>query len=335
MDLRTTYLGLELEHPIVASSSPLSKDLDGIKRLAEAGASAIILFSLFEEQIQKDRESLEFIIDKSSFGYAESLSFFPEPDDYDVGPYGYLELIHQASRAVDVPIIGSLNGVSEHGWSGYAKDMVSAGAAAIELNVYFLPVDLEISSQEVEEQYLRVVRTVRDAVEVPIAVKLSPYFSSTGNMAKRLVAAGANGLVLFNSFYQPDFDIEKRLVESRLELSQPAEIRLPLLWLSVLYGKLECSLGATTGVQSEREVVKYLMAGADAVMSTSALLRAGEEHLGTLVKGLGSWMDRHGYESVAQMKGSMSLQNCAEPEALVRANYIKMLQSYRQNAFSR
>jgi dihydroorotate dehydrogenase (fumarate) len=334
MNLKTTYLGLDLKHPIVASSSPQSKSIDGVKRLAESGASAIVLFSLFEEQIRHEQETIEFVIGKSTYSSAESLSFFPEPAAYDVGPYGYLELIHQASKAVDIPIIGSLNGVSDQGWSEYAKDIVSAGAAAIELNLYFLPVDLEMSSQDVEEQYLRAVRTVREAVEVPLAVKLSPYFSSTGNMAKRLVRAGANGLVLFNRFYQPDFDIEKRVVESRLELSQPVEIRLPLLWLSVLYGKLECSLAATTGVQSEREVVKYLMAGADAVMSTSALLRVGESHLGRLVKGLESWMERHEYESVTQMKGSMSLQNCAEPEALVRANYLKMLQSYRQNAFS-
>jgi dihydroorotate dehydrogenase (fumarate) len=237
-------------------------------------------------------------------------------------------LVYQASRAVDVPIVASLNGVTEHGWIEYAKDMVEAGASALELNIFFLPVDIHLSSAEVEEQYVRVVESVRHAVQVPIAVKLSPFFSSTGHMAQRLVKAGANGLVLFNRFYQPDFNIEDRVVESRLDLSQPSEIRLPLLWISVLSGQVKCSLAATTGVQGAEEVVKYLMAGADAVMTTSSLLRHGESHLGTIRKGLEEWMDAHQFESVAQMKGSMSMANCAEPEAFVRANYLKILQSY-------
>ncbi|MBX7133038.1 MAG: dihydroorotate dehydrogenase-like protein [Fimbriimonadaceae bacterium] len=328
MDLTTTYLGLQLKHPIVASSSPQSKNLDGIKRLADAGAAAITLFSLFEEQIRHEQETLEFLIGRSTYNSPESLSYFPDPGDYSVRPDDYVELIYEASRAVDVPIIGSLNGVSELGWIEYARDMVDAGAKALELNIFFLPVDIEVSGAQVEEQYINVVQAVSNAVHVPVAVKLSPFFSSTGNMARRLVKAGAKGLVLFNRFYQPDFDIEKRAVESKLELSQPSEIRLPLLWISVLYGQLGCSLAATTGVQSAMEVLKYLMAGADVVMTTSSLLRFGEGHLRTILHDFEQRLERHEFESVSQMRGSMSYRNCAEPEAMVRANYLKMLQSY-------
>lgn len=328
MDLQTTYLGLELPHPLIASSSPQSRSVDGIKRLAEAGAAAITLFSLFEEQIRHERETIEFLVGRSTYSSPESLDYFPAADEYNVGPADYLELIYQASRAVDLPIVASLNGVSELGWIEYARDMVEAGARALELNIYFLPVDLELTSEEVEQQYIDVVKAVRGAVAVPIAVKLSPYFSATGNMARRLDQAGADGLVLFNRFYQPDFDIEHRIVESKLELSQPLEIRLPLLWISVLHGQLECSLAATSGVEGAAEVLKYLMAGADAVMTTSSLLRHGEAHLSAILEDVERWMERHEFESVAQMKGSMSLQSCGEPGAFVRANYLKMLQSY-------
>ncbi len=329
MDLKTTYLGLELKHPIIASSSPQSKSIDGVKRLAEAGAAAITLFSLFEEQIRHEQETLEFLIGRSTYSSSESLSYFPELTEYNAKPGEYLELIYQASQAVDVPIIGSLNGVTKYGWVDYAKDMVDAGASAIELNIFFLPVDLHVTADQVEEQYIDIVRTVRDAVKVPIAAKLSPYFSSFGHMAQKLVKAGANGLVLFNRFYQPDFNLESRTVESTLELSRPSEIRLPLLWISMLHGNVKCSLAATSGVESSTEALKYVMAGADAVMTTSSLLRHGESHLGTIVKGFEEWMQTHKFESVSQMKGSMSHQNCAEPEALVRANYLKMLQSYK------
>lgn len=328
MDLRTTYLGLDLKHPVVASSSPLSKNLDGVKRLADAGASAVVLFSLFEEQIRHEQDTIEFLIGRTTYNSAESLSYFPQAAEYNAGPGEYLDLIYDASRAVDVPIIGSLNGVTQHGWVEYAKDMVQAGAKALELNIYFLPVDIHLSSSDVEIQYVEIVEAVRAAVSVPVTVKLSPFFSSTGNMAHRLVKAGADGLVLFNRFYQPDFDLDRRAVESKVELSGPSEIRLPLLWISVLHGKLHCSLAATSGVDSGAEVVKYLLAGADAVYTTSALLRHGEAHLGKLVKGLESWMQENEFRSVNQMKGSMSLQNCAEPEAFVRANYLRLLQSY-------
>ncbi|HWA82246.1 MAG TPA: dihydroorotate dehydrogenase-like protein [Fimbriimonadaceae bacterium] len=335
MDLKTTYLGLDLKHPIVASSSPLSKNLDGVKRLADAGASAIILFSLFEEQIRQEQDILEFLIGRSTYNSPESISYFPSVADYNAGPADYLELIYKASHSVDVPVIGSLNGVTELGWIEYAKDMVEAGAKAIELNIYFLPVDIGLTGAEVEEQYIHVVQAVRQAVKVPVTVKLSPFFSATANMAKRLVDAGASGLVLFNRFYQPDFDLDNRAVESKLDLSQPPEIRLPLLWISVLYGRLKCSLAATTGVESHVEALKYVLAGADAVYTTSSLLRHGEQQLGKIVQGFRDWMEQNEYESVAQMKGSMSQRNCAEPGAFVRANYIKVLQSFKNPAFSR
>lgn len=328
MDLKTTYLGLDLEHPLIASSSPHSKSLEGIKRLADSGASAISLFSLFEEQIRREQESIDFLIGRATYSSSESLTYFPEAKEFAVGPDEYVELIYQASRAVDVPIIASLNGVTVLGWIEYAKSMVEAGAKALELNIFFLPVDIHVPTEEIEQQYIDIVHAVHAAVPVPISVKLSPYFTSTGNLAKRLVKAGASGLVLFNRFYQPDFDIENRVVESKLELSQPSEIRLPLLWISVLYGQLRCSLAATTGVEGASEVIKYLMAGADAVMTTSALLRHGDAHLGTIRRDLERWMSEHEYASAQQMKGSMSHQYCAEPEAFVRANYIKLLQSY-------
>lgn len=328
MDLKTTYLGLELKHPIVASSSPQSQSIDGVKRLADAGAAAITLFSLFEEQLRHEQETVEFLVGKTTYSSQESLDFFPAAEHYNAGPGEYLELIHQASRALDIPIIASLNGVTELGWIDYAREMVQAGASAIELNIFFLPVDPSVSSAHVEQQYVDIVSAVSRAVQVPVAVKLSPFFSATANMASRLVEAGAQGLVLFNRFYQPDFDLRTRTVESRLELSQALEIRLPLLWIAVLYGKLRCSLAASTGVQSADEALKYVLAGADAVMTTSALLRNGEAHLGKIVKGFEHWMRDNGYESVKQMKGSMSYDNCAEPEAMVRANYLKMLQSY-------
>lgn len=329
MDLSTTYLGLPLKHPIVASSSPISRSLDGIKRMEDAGAAAVVLFSLFEEQIRYENESLDFLTELGTESFPEALSYFPAVDDYRVGPESYLNLIRQATATVDIPIIASLNGVTETGWTEYAKLMVEAGAKAIELNIYYIPADLAVTGRQVEERYVRVVEQVRRAVNVPIAVKLNPFFSAVGDMAKRFVDAGADGLVLFNRFYQPDFDIEEMDVVTDLELSTASEIRLPLLWIAVLHGRIGCSLAATRGVQTHKEVIKYLMAGADAVMTTSALLRNGVGHLKTLVDGLEDWMQRRGYESVAQMKGSMSQQKVADPAAFERANYIKVLQSYK------
>lgn len=329
MDLKTKYLGMELKHPVVASAGPLSTSLDGIKRLEDAGASAVVLFSLFEEQIRYENESFDYLMEQGTERFAESLSYFPEVEEYHVGPDTYLDLIRRASEACDVPIIGSLNGITDHGWTEYAREIQDAGAAALELNVYYIPADLTITGREVEERYLQVVRKVKGAVTIPVAVKLSPFFSSMGEMAKRFVEAGADGLVLFNRFYQPDFDLDDLEVAPNLELSSPSEIRLPLLWIAVLYGRLNASLAATRGVQTGQEVVKYLMAGADVAMTTSALLRNGAGYLKTLVDELDAWMERRDYQSVEQMKGSMSQQKVADPSAFERANYIKVLESYK------
>ena len=329
MDLTTTYMGMKLKHPIIASSSPLSGNVASIKRLEDAGASAVVMFSLFEEQLKHDTAALEHLMTAGTESFAESLSYFPEVDDYTVGPDSYLELLRQASAAVDIPIIGSLNGITNTGWIEYAQLMQQAGAKGIELNIYYIPADLTTTGREVEQRYVEIVAAVKAAVTVPVAVKLSPFFSAIGSMAKSLDDAGADALVLFNRFYQPDFDLDKLEVAPNLQLSTPDEIRLPLLWLAVLYGRLRASLGATRGVHTPIEVVKYVMAGADAVMTTSALLKNGVGYLSTLHDGLKAWMDVHGYESVTQMKGSMSQRNVADPTAFERANYIKTLESYK------
>lgn len=329
MDLKTTYLGLELKHPIVASASPISRTLDGIRRMEDAGASAIVMFSLFEEQIRYENESLDYLTEAGTEAFAESLTYFPSVQDYRVGPDSYLELIRAASKACDIPIIASLNGVTNSGWTEYAREMIEAGAKAIELNIYYIPADLTVTGREVEQRYIDVVKAVRSSIKAPISVKLSPFFSSMGEMATRLVAAGADGLVLFNRFYQPDFDLDELEVIPDMELSTASEIRLPLLWIAVLHGRLKASLAATRGVQSGIEVIKYLMAGADAVMTTSALLRNGVGHLATLLDGTRIWMEKHGYDSVSQLKGSMSQQKVADPSAFERGNYIKILQSYK------
>ncbi len=329
MDLRTTYMGMELQHPIVASASPLSGSVANIKRLEDAGASAVVMFSLFEEQLQHESAALEYLMTAGTESFAESLNYFPEMDDYTVGPDSYLDLLRRASDAVDIPIIGSLNGITNTGWIEYAQLMQEAGAKGIELNIYYIPADLVTSGREVEERYIEIITAVKAAVTVPVAVKLSPFFSAIGSMAKTLDDAGADALVLFNRFYQPDFDLDRLEVAPNLQLSTPDEIRLPLLWIAVLYGKLRASLGATRGVHTPVEVVKYLMAGADAVMTTSALLKNGADYLATLRDGLRTWMEMHHYSSVAQMKGSMSQRNVADPTAFERANYIKTLESYK------
>ena len=329
MDLRTRYLGLDLAHPIVASASPLSKSLDGIRRLEDAGAAAIVLFSLFEEQIHQENEAFDHLSEFGSESFAESLSYFPAVGQDPVGPDSYLELIRRAREAVAVPLIGSLNGMTDQGWTSFARLIAEAGAHAIELNVFSLPTDPAISARDVEQRTVDVVTAVRRTVAIPVAVKLSPFFSAPGELAARLVAAGADGLALFNRFYQPDFNLERLEVEPSLELSKPSEIRLPLLWIALLHGRVRVSLAATTGVDSATEVVKYLLAGADAVMTTSALLRHGVGHLRTLIAGLSEWLERHECDSVAQIRGSMSLRKVANPEAFERANYIRILQSYR------
>ena len=329
MDLTTTYMGMKLKHPIVASSSPLSGNVASIKRLEDAGAAAIVMFSLFEEQLKHESAALEHLMTAGTESFAESLSYLPEVDDYTVGPDSYLDLVRRASEAVDIPIIGSLNGITNSGWIEYAQLMQQAGAKGIELNIYYIPADLTTNGREVEERYIKIVRAVKESVTIPVAVKLSPFFSAIGSMAKALDNVGADALVLFNRFYQPDFDLDKLEVAPNLNLSTPDEIRLPLLWIAVLYGKLNASLGATRGVHTPVEVVKYLMAGTDAVMTTSALLKNGVDYLTTLRDGLQAWMEMNQYQSVTQMKGSMSQQNVADPTAFERANYIKTLESFK------
>ena len=328
MDLRTRYMGLDLAHPIVASPSPLSKDLDGIRRLEDAGAAAIVLFSLFEEQIRHESASLEHFAQAGTESFAESLSYFPGAGNLRVGPTRYLELLRRAREAVSVPIIASLNGVTDEGWTDYARQLQEAGAAAIELNVYHVAADLDVTGAEVEQRYLDVLFAVKAAVTIPVAIKVGPFFSAFGNMARRLDEVGADALVLFNRFYQPDFDLERREVVPSLKLSTPDEIRLPLLWLAVLYGRVKASLAATTGVHGPDEVVKYMLAGADVVMTTSSLLHHGPAHLSTLVSGLREWLDHHGYVSVSQMRGAMSQRKVADPTAFERANYIRVLERY-------
>ena len=329
MDLTTSYMGLALKNPFVASASPLSENVDTIRRLEDHGASAVVLFSLFEEQIRHDRDAMEHFMGLGTESFGEALSYFPEVDDYDVGPAQYLELIRKASAAVDIPVIASLNGVTERGWVDFAKDMQNAGANGIELNVYYIPTEMYRTGAQVEQQYLDVLRAVKAAVTIPVAIKVGPYFSSFAHMAGQLDGAGADALVLFNRFYQPDFDIETRAVVPSLSLSKPEEMRLPLLWIALLHGRVKASLAATTGVHSPVEAIKYVMAGADVVMSTSAVLQQGPAFLTRLVADVSGWMEKKGYASVAQMRGSMSQQSIPDSTAFVRGNYIRVLESYK------
>lgn len=328
-DLSTTYLGVPLPHPFVASAGPLSHTLDGIRRLEDGGAAAIVMFSLFEEQIRREQEALLRLLSEGAESHGEAVGYFPATDHLRVGPGAYLELIRQAREAVRVPVIASLNGSTNDGWVEYARDLAAAGAHAIELNLFHVPADLAVSARDLEQQYVDVVRAVCAAVEIPVAVKVGPYFSAFGEMARRFVDAGARGLVLFNRFYQPDFDLARMDVAPTLELSTPAEIRLPLLWLALLHGRLRTSLAASTGVHTHAEAAKYLLAGADVVMSTAALLQHGPTHLTVMRRDLETWMTSKGFASVRQIKGSMSQQGVADPTAFERANYIRILTSWR------
>jgi dihydroorotate dehydrogenase (fumarate) len=329
MDLTTRYMGLALKNPMVASASPLSQSLDAIRQLEDHGAAAVVMFSLFEEQIRHDMAALDHFLAFGTESVGEATSYLPEVAGCDVGPTQYLELLRKAADAVDIPIIASLNGTTDRGWAHFATLMEEAGAKGIELNIYYIPTAATRTGAEVEQQYLDVLARVRDAVSIPIAVKLGPYFSAFANMADRLDRAGADALVLFNRFYQPDFDIESRTVVPSLSLSRSEEIRLPLLWLSLLRGHVKASLAATTGVHGAPEAIKYLMAGADVVMTTSALLQHGPPFLSRLIKDLTGWMDRKGYRSVEQLRGSMSQQSLPDATAFVRGNYIRTLESYK------
>ena len=327
IDLKTNYLGLQLRTPLVASASPLSQEIDSIRHLEDAGASAVVLYSLFEEQLRQESIELEQHLAEGTDSFAEASSFFPQPDEFRLGPEGYLNHIHRAKKAVSVPIIASLNGTSVGGWTQYAKLIEQAGADALECNIYSIAADPELTSSQIEQQYLDILKAVKSVVKIPVAVKLSPFFSNMANMAKRLDEAGADALVLFNRFYQPDINLDELEIQPSVLLSTPQALRLPLTWIGILYGRIRPNLAATSGVHGPEDVVKLLMVGADVTMLCSTLLRNGIDHLGNIEAGLLEWMEKHEYESVRQMKGSMSQIRCPNPSAFERAQYMKAVKS--------
>jgi dihydroorotate dehydrogenase (fumarate) len=327
MELSTDYLGLALRNPLVASASPLSTTVDGVRRLADAGVGAVVLYSLFEEQLLKEAAQNNRLVDAGAESFAEALSYFPTAAEEEPGPRRYLSLLERAVAAVDVPVIASLNGVTPGSWVSFAQQMQAAGAAAIELNIYYLPGDPYISGRDVEQRHVDVLLLVKDAVTIPVAVKLSPHFSSTGEMALRLDEAGADGLVLFNRFVQPDIDPETLGVISGVSLSSPAEARLPRSWIAVLHGRVRASLAATTGVEDPSDVARYLLAGADVVMTASALLRHGPEHATVLLDGLSEWMTRKGFAAVDQVRGLLSVRPGANEAAHERADYVSTIRN--------
>lgn len=329
MDLSTTYMGMKLKNPLVPSASPLSESVDSIRRLEDAGAAAVVMYSLFEEQINRESQQLDHFLSYGAESFGEALSYFPEMESYKTGPDEYLNLIREAKEAVGIPVIGSLNGVATGGWIDYAKRIEEAGADGLELNIYYVPTSIEMTGAEVEKMYVDIVRDVKSSVGLPVAVKLSPYFSATANMAHQLVGAGADALVMFNRFYQPDLDLENLEVVPNLVLSSSFEMRLPLRWVAILYGRVKADFAITSGVHNYEDVLKGLMAGANIMMMASELLRNGIGRLGVLLDEMTAWMEEHEYESVTQMRGSMSQKNVAEPAAFERANYMKVLQSWR------
>ena len=329
MNLTTNYLGLTLKNPLVPSASPLSNDVGAVKKLEDAGASAIVMYSLFEEQINAENRALDHYLSGSMDSFAEALSYFPEPDEYhNLHAEDYLEQIATLKKSVEIPIIASINGVSEGGWMNYARRMQEAGADAIELNIYHIAGDPRRSSAEVEQMYIDDLIAVKNAVDIPVSVKLGPYFSSFGNMAVRLQEAGADGLVLFNRFYQPDIDLDELEVKPSLELSSSFEKRLPLRWIAMLRPHLRCSLAATTGIHSASDVIKMLLVGADVTMLASVLLYKGPSALKPILDDLVRWMEEKEYSSIDELRGAMSSASVADPSAFERANYIKILQGY-------
>jgi dihydroorotate dehydrogenase (fumarate) len=330
MNLATTYLGLRLRTPLVPSASPLSETVDGIRQMEDAGAAAVVLHSLFQEQIVADRYELHHRLTQGTESYAESLTYLPEPQELQVGPEAYLQLVANAKAAVEVPLIASLNGATLGGWTEYAAQIEQAGADALELNLYSIPTNPNLMAAQIEESYLEIVAAVRAAVRIPVAVKLSPYFTNVANVAKRLVETGADGLVLFNRFYQPDIDLETLSVMPNLQLSTPMALRLPLRWLAILYGRVNASLAATSGIHTGQDALKVLMAGADVAMLCSALLRHGIDHLKTIESAMRAWMQEHECESVEQIKGSMSQRHCPNPSEFERVQYIHALSTHSQ-----
>ena len=328
-DLTTTYLGLELKNPLVASASPLSKKIERAQKLEEAGVSAIVMYSLFEEQIIHESLELDHYLTRGTNSFAEAQTYLPEINTYNMGPDKYLDHLAAIKAAVKIPVIASLNGVSKGGWVRYARFMQDAGADALELNMYYLSADPDLTGTELEDNYVDLVAEVKAAISIPLAVKLSPFITSLPNFARRLVAAGADGLVLFNRFYQPDFDLDELEVVRTLELSDSRDLLLPLRWVSILYGKVEADLALTSGIHTAGDVLKAMMAGAKVAMTASAILRDGYDVVSTILTELGTWMEEHEYESIKQMQGSMSQQAIAEPAAFERSNYIQILSEFR------
>ncbi len=324
--LTTTYLGMKLRSPIVVSACTLSEDVDNIVRMEDAGAGAVVMFSMFEEQIRKEEEQMKSIVRSTSNVFAEASDYFPDMDEYHVATYNYLETIRKAKQRVHIPIIGSLNGITPQGWIDYGQQLEQAGADALEINIFYIPADVRLSGAEVEQRYIDIIRLLKKTVKIPIAVKMNPYFSAMGHMALQMQEAGADGLVLFNRFYQPDYDIHQLKVVHDMAYSEATEIRLPLLWIAILSGQLNASLAATTGVQSAREVIKYLLAGADVTMTASALYKNGISYITTMERVLLQWMESMGFESLDYFRGSMNQSNVSDPTAYERANYIRILE---------
>lgn len=336
VDLTTNYLGLELKNPLVASSSPLSKKVDSARRLEDAGVSAIVMYSLFEEQIIHESLELDYYLTRGTEHFAEALTYLPDVGNYSVGPDTYVENLYRIKQAVGIPVIGSLNGVSTGGWIEYAKKIEEAGLDALELNIYYLPTDPNLTSTEIEDADVKLVQDIRAQVKIPLAVKLSPFYTALPNLVQRMATAGANGFVLFNRFYQPDFDLEELEIVPNLVLSSSHDMRLPLRWIALLYANIAADFALTSGVHTAEDVLKSMMAGAKVTMLTSALLQQGPAHISSMLKELAYWMEDHEYESIKQMQGSMSQRNVAEPAAFERANYIKVLTSFDEGSvFSR
>ncbi|HOW28498.1 MAG TPA: dihydroorotate dehydrogenase-like protein [Elusimicrobiota bacterium] len=329
MDLKTKYLGMELRTPLMASASPLSEDVATIKKLEESGASAVVLYSLFEEQLTKERVELHHHLTQGTDSFAEALTYFPEPSEFKLGPEEYLNHIRKAKEAVKIPVIASLNGTSTGGWTDYAKKMQQAGADALELNIYYIPTDMNLSSEQIEKTYIDILTSVKSVVSIPVALKLSPFFSNMASMAKKLDDAGADALVLFNRFYQPDIDLDSLEVRPHLLLSTTASLRLPLRWIALLYGRIKADMAATGGIHEVEDALKVLMAGASVTMLCSTLLRHGVNRIRILEQGIRAWMEEHEYESIQQLRGSISQKNCVAPTAFERAQYMKTLQSYK------
>ncbi len=329
MDLSTTYMGMKLKNPIVPSASPLSRHVDNVKRMEDAGAAAVVLYSLFEEQIVHESLALDHFISHGEHTYAEALSYFPTLNEFNLGPNEYLEHIFRVKQAVDIPVIASLNGVSLGGWIEYAKWMEQAGADGLELNLYFVVTNPDLTSDAVEQDYVDVLTAVKQAITIPVAMKLSPYFSSLPNLARRLDQAGADALVMFNRFYQPALDIDALEVVPHLVLSSPEESKLPIRWVAILYGHLAASMAVTSGIHTPENVIQAIMAGADVTNVCSMLLKSNVAKMDWLIRSVTWWMEEHGYHSLADMKGSLSQKSCAEPGAFERANYMKALNEFR------